>query len=252
MDSIKRSIETTKKSFELSFGEEQFYNKQTQDEKHLKLILDSLKLTNGMKILDLGTGNGYMAFPIAVSNPGVEVIGLDIVEQTLSKNRSKAEMMGIGNLKFCAYDGVTFPFKDNEFDYIISRYALHHFPKLNVTFSEMNRVLKANGKLVISDPTPNSNDSSKFVDEFMQMKEDGHIQFYSLQEYVLLAKEANFKFISNTCSEITFPRKNAKSYEYLLNKHSKEITDGYHINVINDEIYITEQVLNMIFEKDLA
>lgn len=249
MNSIERSIDVSKKSFEKSFNEEQFYNRQTQDDRHLELILDRVNLTDGMKVLDLGTGSGYLAFPIAMSNPSVEVIGLDIVEETLSKNAKKAEMVVANNLKFCSYDGITFPFQDEEFDCIVTRYALHHFPTIKASFSEMNRVLKAGGRLIISDPTHNSNDTSKFVDEFMKMKEDGHIKFYSLQEYIEFAKEENLQFLSNKYTHIEFPRKNAKSYDYLMEKHSKEITDGYHIKVICDEIYITEKVLNMVFEK---
>lgn len=58
-----------------------------------------------MRILDLGTGTGYLAFPIAEKFQEVEVIGLDIVEQELKKNRTKAESWGLQNLQFVNYDG---------------------------------------------------------------------------------------------------------------------------------------------------
>lgn len=59
------SIEATRAGFEASFGEADFYNKQTQDEKHLNDILAAIKIKPGMKILDLGCGSGYLPFPIA-------------------------------------------------------------------------------------------------------------------------------------------------------------------------------------------
>lgn len=55
----RNSIEKTKKGFEESFEAEAYYNKQTQDKEHLTLILSCLKISRGMKILDLGTGTGY-------------------------------------------------------------------------------------------------------------------------------------------------------------------------------------------------
>lgn len=45
MAAIEESINATKQSFENSFSEAKFYNKQTQDEKHLQAILDSLPIT---------------------------------------------------------------------------------------------------------------------------------------------------------------------------------------------------------------
>ena len=76
------SIEKTKKCFEESFRSGSFYNKQTRDEKHFHI-----KVRQGMKILDLGTGTGYLSFPFAERYKQVEIVGLDIVEETLEKNR---------------------------------------------------------------------------------------------------------------------------------------------------------------------
>ena len=81
---IKASIEDTRKGFEESFATGwTFYNRQTQDTEHLEKILSFIGVKEGMKILDLGTGSGYLAFPIAKNNPGCEVIGLDIVSGAL-------------------------------------------------------------------------------------------------------------------------------------------------------------------------
>lgn len=51
-------------------------------------------------ILDLGTGSGYLSFPIAKNNPGCDVIGLDIVNAALEANRTRADVKGIKNLSF--------------------------------------------------------------------------------------------------------------------------------------------------------
>ena len=69
------SIESTKKGFEESFKSGTFYNEQTQDQNHLELILNFLNISPGMNVLDLGTGTGYLAFPIARKYPAAEVAG---------------------------------------------------------------------------------------------------------------------------------------------------------------------------------
>ena len=164
MDNIAKA----KKGFETSFSEAEFYNRQTQNTEHLNSILNMLTVQDGNKILDLGTGSGYLAFNIAKKYPQTAVVGLDIVSKTLEQNRILALKQGVSNLEFIDYDGMIFPIGDNTFDWIVTRYALHHFPEIQHSFNEMARVLKPEGCLFISDPTPNKADTNRFVDSYMQ------------------------------------------------------------------------------------
>jgi cyclopropane fatty-acyl-phospholipid synthase-like methyltransferase len=84
MDKL-RSLEKTAIGFENSFSESLYYNFQTQDKNHLELLFDNLKLNPGKRILDLGTGSGYLAFPLAFQNHECHVIALDIVTNTIKK-----------------------------------------------------------------------------------------------------------------------------------------------------------------------
>lgn len=245
----KDSVLKTKQEFERCFKEGRFYDRQTSDDKHLEAILDSLQMKDSTRILDIGTGNGYLAYPIGARNPYVEVIGLDIVEDTLNRNRFKAQEQNLFNIEFVTYGGIVFPFDDAYFDVIVSRYALHHFPRITDTFKEINRVLKKGGQLFISDPTPNDNDISGFVDEFMQMKSDGHIKLYTHKEYNQMAQEVGLVENLFFQSEIRFPRKEAITYLALLMQHNKDIVDGYQIEIVEDEIFISEQVLNISYAK---
>ncbi|MBS7007436.1 class I SAM-dependent methyltransferase [Anaerostipes sp.] len=248
---IEKSIIATKQAFEKSFSSGDFYNKQTQDKQHLKAILDFLPIKSGMKILDLGTGSGYLSFPIAENFSDIFITGLDIVDKTLEANRMKAEKEGIRNIEFTAYDGVSFPFEDNEFDMVISRYALHHFPAIQKSISEVSRVLKSGGFLFISDPAPNADDASRFVDEYMQLKKDGHIKFYTKDEWKQICTEAGLKFVKSFDSSIRFPKKKDSAYRFdeLLKKHDKNIIESYKLEILGNEIYITEQVNNVLFCK---
>ena len=248
---IEKSIIATKQAFENSFSSGEFYNKQTQDEQHLKSILEFLPLKSGMKILDLGTGSGYLSFSIAEKFTDMFIIGLDIVEKALVDNRIKAEKENIKNISFITYDGINFPFSDNDFDMVVSRYALHHFPDIQKSISEVSRVLKSGGFLFISDPAPNANDTSKFIDEYMQLKKDGHIKFYTKGEWEQICTEVGLKVVDFWDSSIRFPKKKDTAYGFdeLLKKHDKNIIENYELKVLENEIYITEQVNNILFCK---
>ena len=275
---IKESINDTRKGFEESFATGDFYNRQTQDTEHLEKILGFLKISDGMKILDLGTGSGYLSFPIAKNNPCCDVIGLDIVNAALETNRMRADSEGIKNLSFVSYDGIDFPFDASTFDLVVTRYALHHFPDIEHSIGEVSRVLKSGGMLFISDPCPNECDkvgtlsssfevaqsrdglprceiggsTERFVDDYMRLKKDGHIKFYTRDEWTDICRRQGLMVVDSFNSSIRFPKKKdtAYGYEEVLKKHDKNVIDSYDLVETDTEIYLTEQVNNIMFEKN--
>ena len=134
---------------------------------------------------------------------------------------------------------------------VISRYALHHFPDVQKSISEISRVIKSDGFLFISDPRPNMSDTSRFVDVYMQLKKDGHIKFYTKEEWLQICGKYGLRFEKSFDSTIRFPKKKATAYGFdeLLKKHDKEIIESYGLKIVGNEIYITEQVNNILFYK---
>jgi len=241
------NIEKARQGFEKSFDEKNFYNRQTQDEKHLDSILNTLEIRAGDRILDFGTGNGYLAFAIAKKYPECSVIGLDIVSETLKRNRLFAADKGIDNLEFMDYDGTPLPFENNTFDWVITRYVLHHVPDIQYTFNEISRILKPDGCFFLSDPTPNRLDVDRFVDSYMQLQNDGHNKFYTLNEFSNYAVNSRMKRKEYYLTTIRFPRKMDETYINLLNKTDIAIKQMYEIEIIDGECFIVEDVLNIVF-----
>ena len=83
----------------------------------------------------------------------------------------------------------------------------------------------------------------------MKKKPDGHIKFYTKREFEELAEENGFKVLLNVMTEIRFPRRGAKQYKDLLRIYNVEIVYGYGIQVNEDEVFITEKVLNMVMDR---
>lgn len=251
---MDNKINETKKWFDEYFSNRDDYDSQTQDGQHLDAIISTLQIGNSKcKVLDIGTGTGYLSFEIARKYKNAVVTGLDIVEETLKINRNKASEQNIQNLDFISYDGTKFPFNDCLFDIIVTRYAIHHFPDIKNAFSEISRVLKKDGKLFISDPIPSENDNVRFVDEYMKLKHDGHIRFYMKDELVKYADEAGLAHDNSFQTQITFPRINdyGEVYTKLLDSYDRNIVSQYKLCESDDGryIYITTDVLNSLFIK---
>ncbi|MGN0772147.1 MAG: class I SAM-dependent methyltransferase [Christensenellales bacterium] len=250
----KNSIQATKDGFEKSFADSKLYDRQTQNESHLSRIIESLHLKSNDKVLDLGTGTGYVALEIARRYPQVQVVGLDIIKDALKKNVERAEQENLSNVRFLSYDGMGFPFRTGEFNIVVTRYALHHFPDICFTFKEISRVLKIGGELFIADPTPNEDDTMRFVDDYMKMKADGHIRFYTLSEWQKLGRSVGLNMVDCFESSITFPRlsSTAIGFEQIIAKHGHKMADSYGVHTSDDGqyIFITERVLNVLFVKE--
>ena len=68
-------------------------------------------------------------------------------------------------------------------------------------------LLKKNGIFFLSDPIPNEDDTEHFVDEYMQMKKDGHIKFYTKDEWKEMGNSVGLMYVDDFETKICFPRK---------------------------------------------
>jgi SAM-dependent methyltransferase len=95
------------------------------------------KLTG--KILDFGCG--AMPYKTLFIN-ATQYIGVDIENPRLDHN----------DKDLVIYDGERLPFADNEFDCVFSTQVLEHVPNFHLSFSEITRVIKPNGHILLSVP----------------------------------------------------------------------------------------------------
>jgi demethylmenaquinone methyltransferase / 2-methoxy-6-polyprenyl-1,4-benzoquinol methylase len=112
----------------------------------------TLKAVNpqiGEKILDLAAGTGTSSLPF--SKAGAKVIAGDFSLGMLQVGKER-----IQDLTFCAMDALKLPFNDETFDAVTISFGLRNVHQLTLALSEMRRVLKTGGRLVIcefSSPT---------------------------------------------------------------------------------------------------
>ena len=97
-------------------------------------------------VLDLGCGTGRHAVWLAAA--GARVTALDFSEGMLAEARRKAATTAI---EFCVHDLSTrLPFADETFALVISGLVLEHLSDLSAFFDEAHRVLRADGRAVVS------------------------------------------------------------------------------------------------------
>lgn len=104
------------------------------------------------RILDVGTGPGYLPFEIAKKSRSIEIIGIDISTAMVKIASRNAENMGFSErVRFQFGNAASIPFEDEYFDFVVSTVSFHHWSNPIECIKEIYRVLKANGEAWIYD-----------------------------------------------------------------------------------------------------
>ncbi|WP_211222981.1 class I SAM-dependent methyltransferase [Salinimicrobium terrae] len=123
--------------------------------------------TSGGKILDIGAGTGD--FLLAAKRRGWKVFGAE----PDSGARELASKKGLGLQK------ETSSFQDNSFDVITMWHVLEHVPDLQEQITELYRLLKPDGLLVIAVPNFKSHDAQKYKENWAAYDVPRHLYHFS-------------------------------------------------------------------------
>ena len=106
----------------------------------------------GQRVVDVGTGTGVLACELA--QLGLDVVGIDSSESMLEAARSKLEGLRLpatGHIRFEQADAGALPFDDGELDAAFAHMVLHYMPAPEVVVTEMARIVRPGGHVVIVD-----------------------------------------------------------------------------------------------------
>ena len=116
-------------------------------------FVKSLDVTRGMKVLDLGCGDGTTAVPAA--QLGAEVLGVDIASNLVAAGNQRAWDLGLKNIRFQEGDACDLqPLEVATFDLVVSVFGAMFAPKPFDVAKEMVRVTKLGGKIVMGNWIP--------------------------------------------------------------------------------------------------
>lgn len=114
-----------------------------------KRAVKELKPISPKRILDIATGTGDFAIELLSLKPN-EIVGLDISEGMLQVGRDKMKKRKVDNIiSMVLGDSENLPFEDGHFDAITVGFGVRNFENLEKGLSEMLRVIRPGGKIII-------------------------------------------------------------------------------------------------------
>jgi SAM-dependent methyltransferase len=117
-------------------------------------LAGTLGIKNGLKVLDLGCGDGTTALPAA--KLGADVLGVDIARNLVEAGNRRAREQGLANLRFHEGDATALAgIEDKTFDLVISFFGAMFAPKPFDVAKEMARVTRPGGRIIMGNWIPN-------------------------------------------------------------------------------------------------
>jgi demethylmenaquinone methyltransferase / 2-methoxy-6-polyprenyl-1,4-benzoquinol methylase len=117
-----------------------------QDARWRRRVAESLPRLDSGRVLDIGSGTGRLAEAIRASHARMRVVAADF---TLAMLRIAPE-----NLARVAADALRLPFRDAEFDAVVSGFLIRNLADIDQGLAEQLRVLRPGGMLAVLETTP--------------------------------------------------------------------------------------------------
>jgi SAM-dependent methyltransferase len=116
-------------------------------------LVASLRITRGMDVLDLGSGDGTTAVPAA--QLGANVLAVDIARNLVAAGNERARAFGLANLRFQEGDATELnELEDDSFDLVVSIFGAMFAPRPGDVAREVVRVTRPGGRIVMGNWIP--------------------------------------------------------------------------------------------------
>ncbi len=108
-------------------------------------------LERGAMIVDLGTGPGLLSIQLHKLWPQAKIIGVDLSGEMLEIAKKNADKAGMSNYETRLGRAEEIPIESNSVDLVVTQSSLHEWENPRQGFSEISRVLKPGGSLILKD-----------------------------------------------------------------------------------------------------
>jgi ubiquinone/menaquinone biosynthesis C-methylase UbiE len=137
--------------------------------------------------LDVACGPGLLA--CAFARVVRHAVGIDLTPAMLDQARLEQVQQGLANVSWQQGDVTALPYPDGHFSIVSSRYVFHHLMDPLAVLTEMKRVCKPGGRIVVADMAP-APDKAAALNAEELLRDPSHVRALTEAEFQALFTEA--------------------------------------------------------------
>lgn len=163
-------------------------------ESAFKLMLDLCEVHSNDTVLDVGCGPGTLT--CAFARRAAHATGIDITAAAIELARRFQTEHGVHNVSWRIGDVLPLPFADEAFSIVVTRHTFHHFVNPAAVLSEMARVCRKDGRILVVDVTPAAATQDAF-NQMERLRDPSHFKAITLPELLDLHASAGLRVVQN-------------------------------------------------------
>lgn len=175
-----------------------------------RILVEVAGVTEGQRVLDVGTGTGNVA--VLAAQAGAQVIGIDITDAWFDEARARARAEAVGvEVELCIGDAEDLPVDDEASDVVLSNFGAIFAPRHDLVAEELVRVCRPGGTIALTAWTPGASSDTvfsyllarlpsppEFVTPFIRWGDPAHVQeLFAFKDVTLTFEHRDF--------EVSFP-----------------------------------------------
>ena len=164
--------------------------------------ISRLNLTEAGSFLDVGCGPGWAVREASKHIHSGKACGIDISPKMINKAIAQSEE--IKNIEFRVASVDTIPYPEESFRSVLCTSSFHHYQNPLGALSEIRRVMKKEGKLVILDAARNVSLPIWLQDRWRRYFERSHVKYYTTNEMKALVERAQLHLVGDIVTSKRF------------------------------------------------
>lgn len=152
----------------------------------IQMLIEMSKVAGDDLVLDVACGPGLVACEF--SKIAQHVTGIDLTEKMIEQAKNRQKELGLTNLSWNIGTAYPLPYNSDNFSVVVTRYSFHHFLEPKSVLTEMIRVCKPNGVVLIADAALPA-DKVDAYNRMEKLRDPSHTQALSYESWEQLLGE---------------------------------------------------------------